>query len=65
MIRFENLHEEFNEVMRLMGVPQISLPHKNKGTTQNYREHYTAESIKLVETIYREEIKMFDYSFSS
>jgi hypothetical protein len=65
IIRFENLHEEFNEVMRLMGVPQISLPYKNKDTTQNYREHYTDESIKLVETIYREEIKMFDYSFSS
>lgn len=61
--RFENLSNDFQHICEEMHIPQISLPHKIKGTSDNYREYYCKESIDIIAKIYREEIDMFGYSF--
>jgi len=65
IIYFENLEEGFNEVVKRMGLSDITLPHKIKGSTANYEKAYDKDSIKLIEDIYKEEIKLFNYSFPS
>lgn len=61
--RFENLAEDFQHVCEEMHIPQITLPHKIKGSTQDYRDFYCQESKKIISDVYQEEINMFGYSF--
>lgn len=62
-IRFEELEEGFREVARYLGDQSLTLPHENKGGSGDYRNMYDPESAELVGRYYREEIKLFDYSF--
>lgn len=61
--RFENLLADFQEVCACLNVPAIELPHKVKGSGDDYRRHYDKESKELVANIYRDDIEMFAYSF--
>lgn len=63
---FENLMEDFQEICRQIGTTtKITLPHKIKGTNEDYREFYDDTSRKIILDIYKEEIEMFGYSFGS
>lgn len=61
--RFENLLNDFREACKLMGIEPIMLPHKIKGSSEDYREKYEKESIEIIKEIYKEEIALFKYSF--
>jgi hypothetical protein len=61
--RFETLIEDFQEICRVMRIPHITLPHKLKGSSEDYREYYDKDSIDIITQVYKEEIKMFGYSF--
>ncbi len=61
--RFESLEDDFKEIQKVLNVPDISLPHRIKGSTDDYRDYYDDESIKIISEIYREEISLFDYYF--
>lgn len=61
--RFENLKDDFDNVCRLMGLESIVLPHKIKGSRDNYKEKIDGEAIDLVAGFYKEEIELFNYTF--
>jgi len=61
--RFENLTEDFEKVCNALNLPQINLPHKVKGVSDDFRVHFDKDSIELTRATYREEIEMFQYSF--
>lgn len=63
--RFENLGEDFQEICKQMNVIDVTLPHKIKGTSEDYREHYDEVSKKIIMETYEDEIKMFGYAFDS
>ncbi len=63
IIRFENLSTEFQEVTKMMGYPQIVLPHKKKGVVKNISKDYDSDSKTIIGNFYKEEIEMFNYSF--
>jgi hypothetical protein len=60
--RFENLPEGYHDVCRALRI-QIPLPHKHKGSGEDYRKQYDAKSVEIVSRVYKEEIEMFGYSF--
>lgn len=61
--RFETLTEDFQKVCTALGLPQITLPHKTKGSGEDYRQYYNQNAIDIVAEVYKEEIAMFGYSF--
>ena len=61
--KFESLAEDFQTVRNELGMPHLSLPHLIEGPKTHYREHYDKASISLIESVYREEIELFEYSF--
>jgi len=61
--RFETLTEDFNAICTALDIQRISLPHRIKGTGEDYREHYDTESMDMISNVYQEEIKLFNYSF--
>jgi hypothetical protein len=62
--KFENLMQDFHFVTNVIGAKNISLPHQIKGASKNYRDFYDKKLIDLVANFYKEEIELFNYSFS-
>ena len=46
--RFENMVEDFQEVSREIHIPQVTLPYKLKGSSEDYREHYDEDSKRII-----------------
>jgi hypothetical protein len=66
VMRYERLQEDFNEVLRRIGVDEpIEIPKINvtKARDHNYREYYTPEARAIVERVYAPDIERFGYSF--
>ena len=61
--RFENLTESFRHICKSLGIDGVALPHELMGPNIDYRDHYDAESIRLIADMERDVIRMFDYSF--
>lgn len=63
--RFESLNEDFQEVCRRVHIPEVTLEHTNKGSGEDYREHYDDASRDLIASVHKEEIALFDFTFES
>lgn len=61
--KFENLEKDFKTVCATVNLNDTELPHRIKGSSSNYYEHYDKESRELISFIYKEEIKLFNYVF--
>lgn len=61
--RFENLNHDFKTVQQNIAHPPDNLPHKLKGSGDNYQQHYDKQSKQLITEFYQEEIRLFGYSF--
>ena len=63
--RFENLAEDFRQICGRLGMAGLTLPHENKGMSQDYRDYYDGASKDIILREYKEEIDMFGYSFEA
>ena len=63
--RFERLEEDFQQVSRLGGIPQIKLPHKrhSRERKKDYRSYYNDVTAQLVADYYADDIRLFGYGF--
>jgi hypothetical protein len=61
--RFENLHDDFLKISEAIGIPHLALTHQLKGSGEDFRAHYSEQSIELIAEIYEEEIEMFGYTY--
>jgi len=59
---YENLHEDFSEVCRRIGV-KAELPRVNISSHPDYRTHYTPATRDLVARAFARDIEMFGYEF--
>lgn len=62
--RFENLQHDFKEITKKLNIKDLSLPHKIKGSNDNYHSAYDTELKNIVAEYYSEEIKLFNYTFN-
>ncbi|NEP13608.1 MAG: sulfotransferase family 2 domain-containing protein [Symploca sp. SIO2C1] len=66
VMRFENLQNDFDQVLERAGVPfKVTIPVVNKTDERkaDYREYYTERSRKIVQYVFREELERYDYGF--
>jgi hypothetical protein len=63
--RFESLKKDFEEICRYLRITPLVLPHKGRGSGDDYHQHYDKDSMDLVSTVYRCDIEEFGYSFES
>lgn len=63
--KFENIQKDIKKITKILNLPKskFSLPHEKKGNTKDYLNLYNKESKKLVQEIWEEEFKLFNYSF--
>lgn len=61
--KFENLENDFRQIMEKIGVKDYSLLHLNKFEHGDYRNYYTDEDIEKVYKIYKRDIEYFNYKF--
>jgi len=63
LMRFERLEADFKMVCQEIGLPQVSLPHRNRGARREYRDYFDAEARRLTEDRFGEEIELGQYHF--
>jgi hypothetical protein len=61
--KFENLQQEFDDVLLKNHLPKLKLPHANKTNHKHYTEYYNNETIEIVERKFSKDIKNFNYKF--
>lgn len=57
--RFENLHEEYEEIRKKYGLEELE--HKNASSAYDYRDYYTEELAELVYNRYKIDFETFGY----
>lgn len=62
IIHFENLDDEFNEVLEKLG-KNTTLPHVKSSNRGNYREYFDEETIEIVRSWFERDIERFGYQF--
>jgi hypothetical protein len=60
--KFELLTKDFHHVCNVLNI-NASLPHINKSSHMHYQSYYNAETRRLVEENFSEDIELFDYAF--
>ena len=60
--RFERFAEDFAHVCKQIGV-EADLPHKNRSSRGSYTTYYDAETARIVERFFAEDIERFEYTF--
>lgn len=63
LIRFENLNQQFKQMLTKVGLPPDNLPHLNKSKHKHYTEYYDQESIDLVACRFKRDIETLGYDF--
>lgn len=66
VMRFETLQQDFDHVLEQAGVPfQITIPviNKTQERASDYHQYYSERSRKIVEYIFRHELKHYNYKF--
>ena len=61
--KLENIQKDFNYIFNTLGIKPPKLEHKNKTDHKNYQHYYNAETKKIVNKIYEEDIDLFKYKF--
>ena len=66
--RYENMQSDWKKFCWSVGLPTLTLPHKNvKESRKNddYRTHYSAYSKEMVEDVFGEDLNYFGYSLDN
>jgi len=58
---YENLGQDFNIVLRSLGLPEMSLLHLNKSKRSDYTDYYDFDTKRRVEEFYKEDFEFFNY----
>jgi hypothetical protein len=63
VLRFERLAEEFRDLLRDVGSPDVPLPHRERRNRGNFRDYYDPETRDLVGRLFARDIEQYGYSF--
>lgn len=64
--KFENFQEDYNQICDILKIERTELPQINKSSPRkekHYTEFYNDKTRKMVETIYKKDIEIFQYKF--
>jgi hypothetical protein len=62
--KFENLTKSWERIYKEMSIEgNIALPHENLSVHGSYKDYYSNKTKRIVRRIYKNDIKIFDYTF--
>lgn len=61
--RFENLQNDYNEVLKVLGINMLVLNKLNSSRPGDYREFYSLQDIEFVYSMYKKDFSCFNYVF--
>ena len=63
ILRFENIEEDWKQLLQDICLPYGKLPHINTSEHEDYRSYYDNKTIGFVQDSCREDIEQFGYTF--
>jgi hypothetical protein len=62
--KYENLHSDYEEVCRRIGIKPPVLPHRRKAVDRkDYRDYYDDSTVELVADFFKSDIEAFKYAY--
>lgn len=61
--KFESLQDDFAEICKRLGRPEIALPHLKKSSRKPYIHYYSDESRDIISDWFSKDISRFNYNF--
>ena len=61
--RFENLQEDYKKMCKMVGLPEMAIPHLKGSGSKDYYRFYNEETKQIVAKRYKKDIEIFGYSF--
>jgi hypothetical protein len=61
--KVESLSEDTGEILTRLGLPQTSIPVRNATNHHHYTHYYCKESRQIIEELYKEDFKAFNYTY--
>lgn len=61
--RFENMEDDFYQLVGNIGLDNVKIPHKNATSHRDYRAYYTDETAQLVRSLWKVDVDTFGYTF--
>ena len=61
VLKFENLKEDFDNLMKLYNIDMVLDVHTNKSTTRIKMEDLNKDTINLINTVYSKDFELFNY----
>jgi len=61
---FENLNIDINCLSKELNIKIKKIPHLNISTHKNYKKYYNDKTINIVASLYKQDIKYFNYQFA-
>jgi hypothetical protein len=61
--KVENVQQDIDYIMDVLGLPKIIIPHLNSTKTESYKKFYDNECKKIVEKLYEKDLSHFKYTF--
>lgn len=61
--RFENINEDFKLVASKLGINRELNKTNSSQRDKGYKQYYTEETMRIVENVYKQDIKLFNYKF--
>jgi hypothetical protein len=56
-------YEDYNKIMKKIGITNLPLPHINQSTNGDYKNFYTDKDIEKVYNMCKKDIDYFGYQF--
>jgi len=63
LLRFENLQHDAMQLFEILKIKNIKLPRVNPSDHKHYHQYYNQATKDIVDTIYIEDIRLFNYVF--
>lgn len=61
--RFENITEDFKIIAKQLGINRELKKTNSSQRDKDYKQYYTEETMRIVENVYKQDIKLFNYKF--
>ncbi len=61
--KIENIEEDFEAICHKLDIKDVKLLHKNKSNHKKYHSYYNAETKKMIQESYKDDIEVFSYEY--
>jgi hypothetical protein len=65
ILKYETLNTDWYKMLDTLKLPKLEIPLLNTSNKDDYKKYYNTKSIKFLENLFANDIKLFEYTFDN